>query len=192
MWRGRSSCLCTRHLRRASSVGKSAFFHRRLRSSCSPPRAPPPAAAGKGLEVPERLLKPPRQRRAWAETGWGRGRVCGGQNRQSLRGGQNRQSLRGRKRYSCCDRRRSRQSQSHLPRRRESEPSWQRRVVDGASRPAVWACPGQNKRKVSVHQSSPDTPQQLRCLRGVWCAAVKDVNDCPVVVYGERSVLQFF
>ena len=60
MWRGRSSCLCTRHLRRASSVGKSAFFHRRLRSSCSPPRAPPPAAAGKGLEVPERLLKPPR------------------------------------------------------------------------------------------------------------------------------------
>ena len=171
MWRGRSSCLCTRHLRRASSVGKSAFFHRRLRSSCSPPRAPPPAAAGKG-----------------------RGRVCGGQNRQSLRGGQNRQSLRGRKRYSCCDRRRSRQSQSHLPRRRESEPSWQRRVGDGESRPAVycWACPGQNKRKVSVHQSVPDTLQQLRCLRGVWCAAVKDVNDCPVVVYGERSVLQFF
>jgi hypothetical protein len=38
----------------------------------------------------------------------------------------------------------------------------------------------------------PDTLQQLRGLKGVWCAAVKDVNECPGVWCGERSVLQFF
>ena len=56
----------------------------------------------------------------------------------------------------------------------------------------LFACSDQGMPKSKRSPGIPDTLQQLRSLKGVWCAAVKDVNECPGAVYGERSVLQFF
>ena len=194
MWRGRSSCLYTRHLRRVSSVGKrlSSKCDRVLHGRRRERRRQQQRARGWRCHSVCRCRKRNHhvEHRAWAETGWGRGVVCGCQDHQSRRGGQSRQSLRGRRKCSCRERRRPRQSQSHWPRRRESEPLRQRQVGDD-SRTAFWACCSEQA-KSKCSPGIPDTLEQLRSLKEVWCAAVKDVNECPGVLYGERSVLQFF
>jgi len=82
-------------------------------------------------------------------------------------------------------------AKSRWPRRREGGPSWQSQVGDDASDQHASVCRAccSEQAKSKCSPGIPDTQKQLRCLKRVWCAAVRDVNECPGVWYEERSVL---
>jgi len=106
-----------------------------------------------------------------------------------------RQSLRGR--GTCSYRERRRPRQSRWPRRREGGP----RLSHGVSRGAGpfhascgrACCSEQAKSKCSPGVSDTQDMQLLFLESGWMCGdAVRNVKECPVVWYEERSVLQFF